>query len=100
MQGLPRSQNWKVLCRNHHSRQRSGGYGGATGNFTLAFSTDANANAISVASTSVQVAENVAGGNVVITLTRVGATKQPTYRVVVSDRLSARDSRSSSPSGL
>ena len=29
-----------------------------------------------------------------IRLARVGATKQPTYRVVVSDRLSARDSRS------
>lgn len=29
-----------------------------------------------------------------IRLTRVGATKQPTYRVVVADQLSARDSRS------
>ena len=29
-----------------------------------------------------------------IRLTRVGATKQPTYRVVVADSRSARDSRS------
>jgi small subunit ribosomal protein S16 len=29
-----------------------------------------------------------------IRLTRVGATKQPTYRVVVADARSARDSRS------
>lgn len=29
-----------------------------------------------------------------IRLTRVGATKQPTYRVVVADASSARDSRS------
>jgi small subunit ribosomal protein S16 len=29
-----------------------------------------------------------------IRLTRVGATKQPTYRVVVADSSSARDSRS------
>jgi small subunit ribosomal protein S16 len=29
-----------------------------------------------------------------IRLTRVGATKQPTYRVVVADSASARDSRS------
>jgi small subunit ribosomal protein S16 len=29
-----------------------------------------------------------------IRLTRVGATKQPTYRVVVADKVSARDSRS------
>jgi len=28
-----------------------------------------------------------------IRLTRVGATKQPTYRVVVADARSARDSR-------
>ena len=29
-----------------------------------------------------------------IRLTRVGATKQPTYRVIVADAASARDSRS------
>ena len=34
-----------------------------------------------------------------IRLTRVGATKQPTYRVVVADSRSARDSRAIAPIG-
>ena len=35
-----------------------------------------------------------------IRLTRVGATKQPTYRVVVADSRSARDSRAIETIGL
>ncbi|MEQ1859154.1 MAG: Calx-beta domain-containing protein [Chthoniobacteraceae bacterium] len=55
-------------------RIQVGGFAGSSGPFSLSYTTDPTGSLISVASTDVQVAENVAGGNLVLTLTRSGST--------------------------